>query len=92
LVELLIPKICRPGNQISLAAVPTLTIDALGGVDNVALDLTIAAFKSRRVCLWFYETHLPAIQTNAQTPAWFSCPHENESGPRNFGTPPTARP
>jgi hypothetical protein len=72
--------------------VPTLTIDALGGVDNVALDLTLAALKSRRVCFSVYETHLSAIQANTQTSAWFSCPHENERGPRNLGTPPSTRP
>src|SRR5262245_64497473 len=70
---------------------PALTIDAPGGVDNVALDLTVAALKSRRICFRFYETHLPAIQANTQTAAWFSCPHEDERGPRDPGTPPTTR-
>src|SRR6266487_1395952 len=69
-----------------------LTIDALGAVDNVALDLTLAALKSRRVGFRFYETHLPAIQANTQTPAWFSCPHEDERGTRDPGTPPPTRP
>jgi len=71
---------------------PALTIDALGGVDNIALDLTVAALKSRRVCFRFYETHLPAIQANAQTPAWISRPHENKRRTRNSGTPPSTRP
>ena len=66
---------------------PGLTIDALGGVDNITLDFTLAALKSRRICFRFYETHLPAIQANTQTSARFSCPHENERGPRNPGTP-----
>ena len=71
---------------------PALTIDAPGGVDNVALDLTLAALKSRRVCFRFYETHLSALQANTQTSAWFSCPYENERGPSNAGTPPSTRP
>jgi hypothetical protein len=72
--------------------VPELTIDAPGGVDNVALDFTLAALKSRRVCFRFYETHLSAIQANTQTSAWFPCSHENKRGPGNPGTPPSTRP
>jgi len=72
--------------------VSELTIDVLGGVDNVALDFTLAALKSRRVCFRLYETHLPAIQANTQTSAWFSCPHENKRGPCNPGTSPSTRP
>jgi len=72
--------------------VPALTIDAPGDVDNVALDFTLAALKSRRVCFRFYETHLSAIQANTQTSAWFSCPHENKRGPCNPGTPASTRP
>jgi hypothetical protein len=87
LLAVLIPKIRRSGNQISLTRCAVLTIDALGDVDNVALDLTLAALKSRRIYFRFYETHLPAIQANTQTSAWFSCPHESERGPRNPGTP-----
>ena len=71
---------------------PALTIDAPGSVDNVALDLTLAALKSRRVCFRFYETHLPAIQANTQTSAWVPCPHEDKRGPRDPGTPASTRP
>ena len=71
---------------------PALTIDAPGDVDNVALDFTLAALKSHRVCFRFYETHLSAIQANTQTSAWFSRPHENKRGPRNPGTPTSTRP
>jgi len=88
----LIPKIRHSGNQISLTHLVELTIDVLGAVDNVALDLTLAALKSCRVCIRFYETHLPTIQANTQTSAWFSCPHENERGARDSGTPPPTRP
>jgi hypothetical protein len=49
LVALLIPKIRPAGNQISLTSRAALIIDALGAIDNVALDLTVAALKSRRV-------------------------------------------
>jgi hypothetical protein len=78
--------------KLAWHAASALIIDALGGVDNVALDFTLAALKSRRICFWFYETHLPAIQANAQTSAWFSCPDENKRGPRNAGTPQATRP
>ena len=71
---------------------PALTIDAPCNVDNVALDLSLAALKSRRVCFRSYETHLPAIQANTQTSAWVPCPHENKRGPRDPGTPSSTRP
>jgi hypothetical protein len=78
--------------KLASHAVPVITIDVLGSVDNVALNLTLAALKSRRVCFRAYETHLSAIQANTQTSAWFSRPHENERGSCNPGTPPSARP
>ena len=71
---------------------PALTIDAPGSVDNVALDLSLAALKLRRICFRSYETHLPAIQANTQTSAWVPCPHEDKSGPRDPGTPSSTRP
>jgi len=92
LLALLIPKIRRPDNQISLTLRAGVTIDALGGVDNVALDFTLAALKSRRVGFRFYETHISAIQANTQASAWFSCSHENKRGTGNLGTPPSAGP
>jgi large subunit ribosomal protein L34 len=44
--------------------VPTLTIDALGHVDNVALDLSVAALKSRRAVFGFMKrTYQPSKRT-----------------------------
>jgi hypothetical protein len=44
----LIPKIRRPGNQITLTLGAAVTIDALDSVDNAALNPRLSAFKSRR--------------------------------------------
>jgi large subunit ribosomal protein L34 len=63
LLAVLIPKIRRSGNQISLTRCAALTIDALGDVDNVTLDLTLAALKSRRICFPMKRTYQPSKRT-----------------------------
>jgi hypothetical protein len=92
LIAQLIAKIRRFDNQISPRRGGGVTIDAVGDVDNIALELTLAALKSCRVYFRFYETHLSTIEANTQTAAWFSCPHENQRRPRNPGTAPSTRP
>jgi hypothetical protein len=46
---------------------------------------TVTVFNSRGTSFLPYETHLPAIKTHAQTPAWFSRADENKRRPRDAG-------
>jgi hypothetical protein len=59
-------------------------------IDNAMLILTVTPLKPTEGFL-VYETDLPAFQTNTETSARFSCPHEIQSRSRNTCTPTTTR-
>src|SRR5437016_14634574 len=59
---------------------------SLGSVDNAKLAPTVTALKSCQAPSRFYETHLPAIQANAETSARLSCADADQGRSRDTRT------
>jgi hypothetical protein len=68
-----------------------LNLAVLSSVDNAQLTPSVTALKSARGIPRCHETDLPAIQTDAQTPARFSRPYANQRRPCNAGAPKATR-
>jgi len=72
----LISKIWSGGNP----GVKDRPITSRCPIDNAAPIPTVTALKRAEIISRFYETDLPAIEANAQTPAWISCAYEDKGG------------
>src|SRR5436309_11757424 len=78
--------------KIGVLAIGRSSAGARHAIDNALLTPTVTALKSRRDLFRFYETHLSAVQANAEASARLSRPHANQGRARHPRTAPTAGP
>jgi hypothetical protein len=89
----LLARVRRWFSFISVYSCPfVVNFVEFNSVDNATPAPSVTAPKSCRAQSRFYETHLPAIQANAETAARLSCADADKGRPRNPRTPPATRP